>query len=228
MDSNQRYRWGCPPLSLPTAIICHLFLTFYKYTLLFFYNKIMSEKNADINKAIAKILSDIRVELLERFDKNFEDKSYFGQAWKRKRPGGYRSNKPLLIDTGDLRRSVKGETTSNSVIFTSSSPYASIHNHGGEITVTRKMKAYFWHKYKEAIGGFGYTRGGVKRDDARNRAITSEAAFYRAMALQRVGSKIRIPRRKFLGYHPEVEKAVREIVEENLRDFLDDYDFNVR
>jgi hypothetical protein len=37
---------------------------------------------------------------------------------------------------------------------------------------------------------------------------------------QRRKSPIRIPRRRFLGTSPEVEKAVREIVEENLTEYF--------
>lgn len=40
------------------------------------------------------------------------------------------------------------------------------------------------------------------------------------MALKKAGSTIRIPRRRFLGTSPEVEKAVREIVEENLTEYF--------
>lgn len=36
----------------------------------------------------------------------------------------------------------------------------------------------------------------------------------------RVGSSIKIPRRRFLGASPEVESAVREIIEENLTEFF--------
>ena len=39
-------------------------------------------------------------------------------------------------------------------------------------------------------------------------------------ALKKAGSTIRIPRRRFLGTSPEVEKAVREIVEENLTEYF--------
>ena len=187
----------------------------------------MSEKTADLNKLIADILDDIRVELLDEFDSNFERKAFFAEGWQRKRPG-YRSDKPLLLDTGNLRRSIRAETTQKSVIFTANTPYASIHNFGGEITVTRKMKGYFWHKYKEAMGGFGYTKKGERRNDAKNRALTSEAAFYRAMALQKVGKKIKIPKRQFIGISPEVEKTVRQIVEENLYQFLDKVDFKIK
>ena len=47
-----------------------------------------------------------------------------------------------------------------------------------------------------------------------------EADFWMFMALKKAGSTIRIPRRRFLGTSPEVEKAVREIVEENLTEYF--------
>ena len=182
---------------------------------------------SELKKAIASSLQDIRVELLDEFDRNFERKAFFAKAWERRRPG-YRSDKPLLIDPGNLRRSIAAKTTNNSVVFSSNAPQAGIHNHGGEITVTYKMKAYFWHKYYEAIGGFGFTKKGEQRKDKRNVAISQEAQFYRSMALQKVGKKIRIPQRQFIGNAPEVEKIVREIVEENLQKFARNLDFTIK
>ena len=38
-------------------------------------------------------------------------------------------------------------TTENSITFFTSLPYAAIHNDGGEIVVTKRMKRFFWHKY---------------------------------------------------------------------------------
>ncbi len=135
----------------------------------------MSEKN--INRIISKTLDDIEVELMEEFDRNFERKAFFTKAWQR-RSGSYRHGKTLLTDTGNLRRSTRSEKTANSVVFKSNALYASIHNHGGEITVTRKMKRYFWYKYAEATGGFGYTKKGTKRNVLRNKTLTSAALFY--------------------------------------------------
>ena len=48
------------------------------------------------------------------------------------------------------------------------------------------------------------------------------AEFWRFMALKKVGSLIRIPKRQFLGNAPEVEKTVREIIEENLTEYMND------
>ena len=90
------------------------------------------------NQLFKEILQDIRVELLDEFDKNFERGSFFGtKPWpKSRRPGG----KSPLIDSGALRRSIKGEISGNRIAFSSSLPYASIHNSGGTLTVTTKMQ----------------------------------------------------------------------------------------
>lgn len=108
------------------------------------------------------------------------------------------------------------------VAFTSSVPYARIHNEGGTITVTRRMKGYFWIKYREAMGKMGYTLKGELRRTPKNRQLSSDAEFYRAMALKKVGSKIVIPRRQFIGTHPDLEKLLQEIAKENVKEVFND------
>ena len=51
-------------------------------------------------------------------------------------------------------------------------------------------------------------------------SISKEAEFWRAMALKKVGSKIKIPQRQFMGEHPEVEKIVRDIINQELTNFI--------
>lgn len=136
---------------------------------------------------INKILRDIRVELLDEFDRNFQRGGFFTKPWPAKRDG----SASHLTKTGKLRRSVSARISGNSVIFTSSEAYAAIHNDGGTVTVTAKMRKYFWAKFKE----------------------TGQPHFKR-MALMKVGSKIRIPQRRFIGDSPEVRKAVDDIVKE--------------
>lgn len=99
-------------------------------------------------------------------------------------------------------------------------PYASIHNDGGEIKVTRKMKRYFWHKYYEARGSFGRKKNGEARKDKRTVQLGTEAEFWKCMALMKEGRTIKIPRRQFLGHSPEVEQAVRDIIEENITEYF--------
>ncbi len=179
----------------------------------------------NIQKIIKNILNDIRVDLTDEFDQNFERQAFFSQAWQRRksptRPGGH-----ILVDTGQLRRSIHSRTTDNAITFYSDLPYAAIHNEGGEIIVTPKMKKFFWHKYYEATGSFtrkksGHTRKKNSSPTGGGREGAPEAEFWKFLALKKAGSTIRIPRRRFLGTSPEVEQTVRNIIEENISDYID-------
>ena len=117
----------------------------------------------EVQIIIKRILKDIQVELSDEFDQNFEREAFFSEAWARRksptRPDGH-----ILVDTGNLRRSIQSRTTDNSITFFTTEPYAEIHNDGGEIVVTAKMKKYFWHKYYEATGsGFNFKAGVIIR-----------------------------------------------------------------
>ena len=98
-------------------------------------------------RAIFKsILRDIKVELGDEFDRNFEREAFFSQSWARRksptRPGGH-----ILVDTGALRRSVRSEIRESSIVFFSDLPYAAIHNEGGGIMVTARMKLYYCYRH---------------------------------------------------------------------------------
>ncbi|MBD5230333.1 MAG: hypothetical protein HDS69_09940 [Bacteroidales bacterium] len=83
----------------------------------------------DANKLKADILSDMRVELSEEFDRNFERKAFFSDKWKPRAHDYPRGS--LLIVSGAMRRSTQGEVSGDGVRFTSSEPYTSLHNGGG-------------------------------------------------------------------------------------------------
>lgn len=176
--------------------------------------------NQDIQKIIRNILNDVRVELSDEFDRNFERQAFFNEAWQRRssptRPGG-----SILIDTGKLRQSISSRTTDSSITFCSTLPYAAIHNEGGEIKVTARMKRFFWHKYHKATGSFGRKKNGERRNDKRTVQLSTEAEFWKHMALMKEGKSIKIPRRRFLGASPEVEQAVKDIIEENLAEYFE-------
>lgn len=187
----------------------------------------MTDINGQIRVIFQRILKDIQVELGDEFDQNFERQAFFSQAWERRkiptRPGGH-----ILVDSGALRQSVRSEIRESSIVFLTDSPYATIHNEGGEIKVTAKMKRFFWYKYYSATGSFGRRKDGTPRKDRRTLQLTDEADFWKAMALMKAGSTIRIPQRKFLGTSPEVETAVRQIIEENLNEYINNINFNIK
>ena len=137
------------------------------------------------------ILNDIRVELSDEFDRNFQRKAFFDRPWK---PRSFPNSKgSLLMVTGKLRRSIRSSVSSDSVVWETSEAYAAIHNYGGTVTVTDKMKRFFWYKYR------------ATKDD-----------HWKWMALMKTGAKIKMPQRQFLGDHPVVRKRAEDIVRRKL------------
>lgn len=148
----------------------------------------------DPDKLKADILEDMRVDLSEEFDRNFERKGFFSDKWK---PRAYDYTRgSLLMVSGDLRKAAKGEVSGDGVRFSSAMPYASLHNEGGKITVTAKMKKFFWAKFKE----------------------TGEQGW-KFMALMPVGRVITIPQRQFIGDGPDTQRIIRGVIDDNLGKF---------
>lgn len=166
----------------------------------------------EFSEIYSKMLKDIAVELSDEFDKNFERKAFFGNSWEKRKREGKGST---LMVTGKLRRSIAHNLSGSSVRWTSSEDYAKIHNEGGSIIVTSKMKGYFWRKYYEASGRITYSRSG--KSSKRNAKLSKDAEFYKAMALMKVGSAIRIPKRQFIGNSLEVSKAVEKVANHHLK-----------
>lgn len=162
----------------------------------------MAMADGELRKVVRRILSDIRVELGDEFDQNFERQGFFAEKWQR-RKSPIRGDGHILVASGDLRKSIRSRSDESSITFYSDLAYAGIHNEGGEIKVTARMKRFFWHKYYET------------KDE-----------FWKAMALMKEGKTIKIPRRQFLGMAPEVETEVRKIIEDNLTQYFE-HDFNI-
>lgn len=169
-----------------------------------------------MDRLVNNILRDVQVELRDEFDRNFSRQGFFGEQWARRKSPLAKAGSAILTGTGALRRSITSRISGNSLTFSSDLPYAALHNEGGEIRVTPRMRRFFWAKYYAARGSFGYRKDGRKRQNKRNAYLTEEAAFWRAMALKPVGSSIQMPRRQFIGTHPKLEQLVREIIEENV------------
>jgi phage gpG-like protein len=99
---------------------------------------------------------------------------------------GYRNTMNLMQSIRTL------EENENRVRTGTDLEYSEIHNNGGTVTVTKKMKAYWWAKYYEFAGANRKTASAQAR-------VNAKAEFCRNMALMKVGAKIRIPQRKYIG-----------------------------
>lgn len=168
---------------------------------------------------IRRIINDIRIEYKDEFDKNFSRQAFFNQAWQR-RKGPMRPGGATLINTGALRRSFNITTSGSTITFAYTKEYAEIHNTGGTITVTAKMKRFFWAKFYECTGSFDRKKGGAKSGNKRTVQLSTQAEFWKYMALKKIGSGIVIPRRQFVGTDPVVETTVKSIISENLTQYF--------
>ena len=161
-----------------------------------------------------RILNDLRVELSDEFDKNFERKSFFDQSWPQtKWPNGKGS---LMMRTGAGRNSINSRIEGDSIVWASSLPYMALHNEGGEITVTAKMIKFFWAMYYKASGAVGKSAKGAARKTQRGQRLTAEAEIWKSLALMKPGQKMKIPKRQFIGHHPQVDRIAERIIDESV------------
>lgn len=168
---------------------------------------------------LANIIQDLRVELADEFDRNFERKAFFNTPWAATMIPNTRGS--LMLRTGELRRSIQARNTTNSIEFYSSHPAASLHNEGGVLTVTPNMKRFFWAMFYKASGAVGKKKDGSSRKDQRSKVLTEQAMYYKRLALMKVGEKLSIPKRQFIGHHPQVDAIVKQVVDNNIATLAD-------
>lgn len=158
----------------------------------------------EIEEFINRTLTDIKVKISEEFDRNFERKAFFDEKWPQ--PKFINRRGSMMMRTGKLRRSITSELSGTKITFSSSMPYAELHNDGGSFKVTAKMKKYFWAKY--------YETSGIKTK--KTTKISIEAKQWKALALKKIGETIKIERRQFIGHHPQTDKMILEIINKNI------------
>lgn len=127
----------------------------------------------------------------------FTDNSF--KAWpKTKNP---MAGKRTMYGKGILMQSVrKVEQNKQRIVVESDTDYSEIQNNGGTITVTAQMKRFFWAKFYEFSGKVKLNKEGTAAAlNKSNKAISVKAMFFRRMALMKVGDKIKIPQRQFMG-----------------------------
>ncbi|MCT4586666.1 MAG: hypothetical protein N4A71_02475 [Carboxylicivirga sp.] len=108
--------------------------------------------------------------------------------------------KRTLLNTNALMNGLRvAEENQKRVIIVNGMEYAGIHNEGGFTIVTEKMKKYFWWQYRIHSKSVRKTKSGRVAKGAANQSNNAKANFCKAMALKPVGSKIKIPQRKFMG-----------------------------
>lgn len=162
------------------------------------------------------------VEAVKFFNENFVKEGFVDRSfspWPRRvSPFG---NTKLLLGAGKLARSVRPQTISpQSVIIISDTPYSSIHNDGGTIVVTEQMKKYWWVQYYNLSRKIKKTSRGRISQSKPNQAGSKKAAFCKAMALMKTGTKIKIPKRQFMGHSETLMSNLDKWVATQISQFL--------
>ncbi|EGV44306.1 hypothetical protein BZARG_772 [Bizionia argentinensis JUB59] len=159
---------------------------------------------------IKNLTNDVKVQLSQEFDRNFERKAFFDKKWPETKLKNSRGS--MMVRTGKGRRSIKSNSKNGEIKWSSNLPYMGIQNEGGDIVVTQKMKGFFWAMYYKASGGV--TKGKTQR----NEKLQGEAAQWKALALQKVGAVMTIEQRQFIGWHPQVDLHIRKVIGINLKE----------
>ena len=154
------------------------------------------------------IIQDVAVDTFDGMDRNFERKAFFTKQWPARKSKTAKGT--MMMVSGALRGGNRVDVSGNSI--TNSMPYAKIHNEGGKIKVTQKMKNFFWAMHIKASNA---SVGGGK---AREEAMTEEAKMWKAMALMKIGSEIVIPQRQFIGWDPQLRTNIDQIVGSHLKE----------
>jgi len=170
----------------------------------------------DFNQLHRNILNDTRIELTEEFDRNFERKAFFDQMWPNVKLINRRGS--VMARTNNLRRGYRSRIEGEKIAFSNSLPYASIHNEGGEIKVTQKMKKYFWAMYYQATGSQRHNVRRTASNSARNQRLSIKAQQWKSLALMPIGKMIKIPSRRVIGPHPKIQEIITDVVNDNLSD----------
>lgn len=173
----------------------------------------------NLDQIFKNILTDVKVELHDEFDNNFERKAFFDKPWPKEKIANNKGS--LMSRSGNLRRANKSQVIGNTITFSNSLPYASIHNNGGFIVVTDKMIRFFWAMFYKSSGAIGKRKDGSASQSKRNLNLTAEAAKWKALALMKAGTKIKIEQRQWVGFHPALQGHIEPIINENLKQVND-------
>lgn len=166
-------------------------------------------------------LSDVEVKAMELLRENFRRNAFFGTPWPRgKNPA--RLGKKLLYQSGDLSDGYMSKIEGDSIHITNTVAYAGFHNEGAEIPVTINMKKFFWAMYYKSSGAMTKTKSGKVSASKRNVSLSNEAAYWKSLALMKVGTKIKIPERRVFGEHPQMDAAIERIIDRNVRESVEE------
>lgn len=127
-----------------------------------------------------------------------------------------RKGRSILIQTGNLRRSIEIKAIeNNSVEIGSDLEYTKTHNEGEEIEITPQMRKFFWAKYYEANKRIKTTKKKGVSQSKTNLQTVGDAQFWKNMAVKQ--TSIKMPRRQFIGDSRRLRALLTKMIEKELK-----------
>lgn len=121
-------------------------------------------------------------------------------GWKERQFTKGKGKRNILVGRGTLQRDIQKRRISfNTIVIGTSSltsKYADIHNKGGKIRITERMRKFFWAQSKNA-------------------STKSEQEYWKNLALTKK-SFIVIPRREYIGNSVTLENRMEKMIDKEL------------
>ena len=139
------------------------------------------------------------ITMVNFFKRNFNVGGFVDVPFKRWKKSTYSGARATMVRSGNTRREIKKIQISESRVvvgIANHNHYAKIHNEGGKIPITPKMRRFFWAKFKE-----------TGKDYWKWLALTKK-------------SFIEIPQRKIIGDSIALEKTLDRMLISELKKAL--------
>lgn len=135
------------------------------------------------------------------FKRNFQAQGFVDQPFKKwpQRKNPRDKGRAILVKSGKLRRAIKPLKITEKIVVVGIGehiPYAALHNSGGKIKVTPKMRRFFWAKYRE-----------------------TQDEYYKNLALTQKQYLI-MPKRQFIGESKALYVAIDRMIAKQLEKAL--------
>lgn len=152
----------------------------------------------EYNQLRNRLPNKIAITAVNFFKRNFKvggfvDKPF--QKWKKSQM----NKRTTMVQSGNLRRAIKKLRVSRNRVVVGIGqhiPYAQIHNEGGQIPITPKMRRFFWAKFKE-----------TGKEHWKNMALTKK-------------KHLEIPQRKFIGDTKALEITIERMMIKELKTLI--------
>ena len=147
-----------------------------------------------------RLPNKIAITLVNFFKRNFKVGGFVDRPFKKWRKSRYPGKRgTTMVQSGKTRRDIKKLQVSPRKVVVgigSHNKYAEIHNTGGKIPITPKMRRFFWAKYYE-----------------------TENEFWKNMALT-PKTEIDVPQRQFIGDSKALKTTIDRMIIKELKHAL--------